>query len=127
MRHYVQYHNPDKFGQFRPNNRNFGIVTNKFFEDLRGSTVWLVSRQGKPPLYVLCERFLVEEVGPNLKGALRYYAKASHGRSFDPPRRIDDQPWFELLRKLTGDFAFGLQPLNDKTVVQGLIEVASKG
>ena len=126
MRHFVQYHNPDKLGQFRPSEKEFGIVTDKRFNGLVGSTVWLISRRDKPAEYVLCETFIVEKVGTNPTETLKNFASSSHGQPFDPPRRIDREPWFEILQKLTGNFAFGLQPINEEAVIQGLMAIASR-
>ena len=46
------------------------------------------------------------------------------GREFDrwleQPVRIDGEPWFDELKRVTGNFAFGLQRINDTRVSQGL-------
>lgn len=124
MRDFVQYHNPDQYGQFDPSEKEFRIFTRKSVDDLVGNRVWLVSRRGDPPEYILCMTFVAERVdeGPPLK----YFAEASQGRMFDPPVRIDHEPWFERLRKVTGNFHFGPQPINDEEVVQGLLKIASQ-
>ena len=126
MRHFVQYHNPDKYGPFRPSKDKFGIITNKRVDSLKGDTVWLVSRRGNPPEYVLCETFVVERVGKGPPGSLQNFAKASHGRSFDPPEKIDHEPWFKRLRRLTQNFRFGLTHVQDEQVIEGLLKAISQ-
>ena len=124
MRDWVQYHNPDKVGPYKPEEGCFHIFTNKRLAlRLLGDRVWLVSRKGKPPQYVLCERFVVDRVGEQL-GRWRYFAEGSRdGESFSPLRRIDDKPWFERLKRV---FRFGLTHIRDKEVVQGLLRSASQ-
>ncbi len=127
MRDFVQYHNPDKRGVFRPSRRNYRIITDKTVDKLVGDRVWLVSRRGSPPEYILCETFVVERVGQRGRlGRLQNFAEASHGTPFDPPVRIDHEPWFGRLRKLTGNFAFGLQAIRNDEVLRGLVKVGTK-
>ena len=124
MRHFVQYHNPDKYGVFTPSEGDFDIFTDKPVDGLVGDRVWLVSKHGDPPDYVLCMTFVVDEVG--VGGPLKHLARGSHGRIFSPPVSIEYEPWFNRLRQLTGNFAFGLQAINDEEVVEGLLRSASK-
>src|SRR5438445_11121683 len=126
MRHFVQYHTPDTHGQFEPGKPGFGIITDKPVDGLVGDRVWLVSRRENPWQYILCETFVVETVGRARRGPQRNFAEAKNGQPFADPVRIDHKRWFARLRRLTGNFAFGLQHIQDEEVVQGLLEVASK-
>jgi hypothetical protein len=123
MRHFVQYHNPDILEPYYPSNE-FGIVTNKPVKNLLGETVWLVSRQGNPSQYILCEAFVVDEIDSGGGDGFKHSVTGVRGWSFRKPVVIDDKRWFEVLRRATGNFAFGLQPMNDKRVVKGLKAVA---
>ena len=123
MRHFVQYHNPTKMGEYDPAEGDY-IVTNKTVGCCAGDRVWLISRRGEPKNYeyFLCKTFLAESIGPNSSRRFpdfRYSVKGSDGKSFDQ-MAIDQEPWFERLRMLDGNFAFGLQPINDAEVVKGL-------
>ena len=126
MRNFVQYHNPDKRGKFVPTPHRFLIVTNKTVDNLVGDRIWLLSRRGKPPQYILCETFIVEKVGRGQSGPQRNFAEGSDGRAFIPSVRIDQEPWFERLRGLTGNFRFGLQAVNNEEIVQGLLRAGSE-
>jgi hypothetical protein len=52
----VQYHNPEGMGgPYRRPGEDFAILTNKDFDSLTGSTVWLVTSKGqRPRRYFLC-------------------------------------------------------------------------
>ena len=108
MRHFVQYHNPDKMNPYNPQSGEFGIFTNKPVGDLREDMVWLVSRRGKPSRYILCEVFVVDDVKTLSGDTFKNYVTGEQGWSFTTPVAIGDKPWFEKLRRRTGNFAFGL-------------------
>jgi hypothetical protein len=124
MRHFVQYHNPDSMGPFqRRGGRRCGIRTNKPVKQLRGDFVWLITGEGTPRMYSLCEAFVVEHIDEK-PGPLGNEAKG-HGLAFKRPILIDKKPWFELLRRRTGNFGFGLQRIKDQEVIRGLMELLS--
>jgi hypothetical protein len=125
MRHFVQYHNPDKFGPYRCSKRGAQIVTDKSVENLIGDTVWLVSRRNRPARYVLSDVFVVEKTGSNEARSLKNFAFDAQGCWFERPVDIGEEPWFEKLRRVTGNFAFGLQPVRDESVVRGLEIIAT--
>ena len=126
MRHWVQYHNPERYGEFQPSERDFGIVTSKKVDSLVGDRVWLVSRRGKPTIYVLCETFIVESVGSEGSEPHRNFARASQGQPFKPPVRISDEDWFLRLRRLTQNFRRGLFHIKDEEIVEGLMAVSAR-
>jgi hypothetical protein len=43
MRHFVQYHNPERMGVYESDGRSFGIQTNKPVNNLLGDRVWLIT------------------------------------------------------------------------------------
>ncbi len=127
MRHFVQYHNPDKMDKWNPA-LGFYIVTKKKPVCSTNDRVWLIGRRGKPGKYeyVLWMTFPVERMGPNDSGQFRdfpYSVTGSNGKMFDDVA-IDQEPWFKDLRTLHGNFAFGLQPINNTEVVKGLSRLA---
>lgn len=126
MRHFVQYHNPDEMGPYRHRNKDFAIVTNKDFESIVGSTVWLVTRKGpRPYRYFLCSSFIVDEVERGNRGRFKNRAVGSEGRDCDI--EIGNQPWFPELLRVTGNFGLGLQPISNRAVIEGLQEFLSAG
>lgn len=124
MRHFITYHNPELRGPYQPDSR-FGIVTDKPVDSLRGDRVWLVTSGGTPLRYYLCETFVVDVVDRCRSGPYRNRATGSSGLSFVHPVRIDSAPWFPMLRRVTGNFAFGLQRIKNPAIIAGLLRVAS--
>jgi hypothetical protein len=86
--------------------------------------VWLISKRGDPARFILCDAFVADEVGRNARGPFKYFAKGSDGWFFRKFVVIDDKPWFEKLRRATGNFGFGLQSLRDMDIIRGLDETA---
>ncbi len=126
MRHFVQYHNPDVMGRpYKSSHDNFGIVTDKFFTSLVGSTVWLLTGKGRPRLYYLCSTFTVDKVERDNAGRFRNRVSGCVGRDLDPFVEIGETPWFPELLKATGNFGLGLQPITNKAIIRGLQDAAS--
>ena len=57
--------------------------------------MWLVSRRNQPARYILCESFLVDDVGERSRNWLRNFAAGSRGHAFSPPVIIDGERWFK--------------------------------
>jgi hypothetical protein len=124
MRHFVQYHNPDMMGRYRPSPKNYAIVTNKFFASLKGGTVWLVTSKGqRPRRYFLCSSFIVDNVERGNTGHFKNRATGSKGQ--DCEIEISNHPWFPELLKTTGNFALGLLPISSKAIIQGFQQTLS--
>jgi len=120
MRHFVQYHNPQRMGgPYRRSDKDFAILTNKDFDSLVGSTVWLVTSKGqRPRRYFLCSSFVIDEVERDKAGRFRNRAVGSTGRDCDV--EIGNQAWFPELLKTTGNFGLGLLPISSKVIIRGL-------
>jgi len=126
MRHFVQYHNPARMGSYVYKARDgFGISTDKPVDSLRGDRIWLVTRDGSPPRYRLCETFIVEEVDRLRSGAQRNQVFSRSGKAFLPPIPIDSASWFQALQRTTGNFAFGLQHIKSRAITAGLLRLAT--
>jgi hypothetical protein len=124
MRHFIQYHNPDLMGRYRHSQKDFAIVTNKFFTELVGGTVWLVTSKGqRPRRYYLCSSFVVDKVERDNAGRFRNRAVGSRGRDFDI--EIGNEVWFPELLKTTGNFGLGLLPISSRAIVEGFRKVAA--
>jgi len=70
---------------------------------------------------------VVKEVNRKRNGPQRNLALGDYDRPFDEPVPIDSAPWFEQLRRKTGNFAFGLQHIKDHRIIARLIQAAAKG
>jgi len=116
MTHFVQYHNPDVMDPFRPS-PTFGIVTDKRGGLRKGDTVWLVTGEGRPREYFLCETFVVERVASQIAGKFTYRVSGSDGKSLYPLKIDKTASWFRELLKVTGNFRYGLQPIKNQSIV----------
>lgn len=125
MRHFVQYHNPDKMDPFRPSKKMFGIVTDKRAGLREGDTVWLVTGKGRPRQFFLCETFVVEKIDSQGAGKFRYRMSGSDGKSLYPLKIDKGSSWFRELLRITGNFRYGLQPISSKAIIQSLEKVSS--
>src|SRR5579871_3592014 len=116
MRHFVQYHNPEKMGHPCGLSDDYSIFTNKPFSllaTLPGNLVWLIGGEGRPRQYSLCYVFLVDEIGESDEPAFRWYARGERGRQFRPPLRLDHDPWFRSFLWRHANFSLGLRALSD--------------
>jgi hypothetical protein len=97
MRHFVQYHNVDSMGPLRrdPRGRRCGIATKKSVKHLLDDRVWLITGEGTPRGYSLCETFVVEDIDEK-PGPRGNTAVADDGLAFKRPIPIDNKPWFKL-------------------------------
>ena len=80
MAHFIQYHNPTIMGEFRSSD-TFGIVSNKGSGLREGDIVWLVTGEGKPHQYFLCETFVVEKIRSQSSGQFNYRMTGTDGRA----------------------------------------------
>jgi hypothetical protein len=68
---------------------------------------------------------VVKEVGRRRTGPQRNEAWGDKDSTFDEPVPVDSAPWFATLLRKTGNFAFGLQHIKDRRIINGLIQVAA--
>ncbi len=108
MRHFVAYHNTEKISRTLAQDDPLCVVANQPVEDLLGQTIWFVVGQGEPqPRYALGSVFLADQVGASTDRRFRNFARG-RGHVFDPPVRLNDEPWFADFRDSMGQFAFGV-------------------
>jgi len=120
MGHFVQYHKHEKMGgPFVPSGTDYAVQTDKPWIQ-SGDVVWLLTGEGKPRQYFLCQRFVVNKVVSQVPGKFKYRVSGRKGKIFEPPIAITENPWFQELLRLTGRFGFGLQPIKSQLVVAAL-------
>jgi Domain of unknown function (DUF3883) len=133
MRHFLVYHNPDAMGyslnEDSAQEPVFSIVTNKPVRTLLGDRIWLITGEGRPRKYYLYETFIVDAIDRDKEKESPYTNKASgtEGQHFQPMIRLDDQPWFDALRRSQGNFAFGLQAIKDLLLINALSDAMTRG
>jgi hypothetical protein len=110
MRHYLQYHNSDRFGpaQLPREGEPFRIMTRKKPDRLPGSCVWLVGGEGRPRRYYLRKVFLVDGWQPVQDPDFTYQVTGSQGVYFLPPLELTGYPWFEHMKHHLANFSLGL-------------------
>lgn len=125
MRHFVQYHNTELMGYSCDEGDDdlFSIVTNKSTADLEGHTVWLISGEGRPRKYALCEVFIVDEVGETDEtSAFKFYAEGE-GTAFRPPISLNHLSWFKQFLAAYQNFSLGLREIKEETYIRELEEL----
>jgi hypothetical protein len=100
------------------------VVTNKTVQTLHGDRIWLVSGEARPRTYSLRGSFVVAEIQQDSSETERYQVWGSTERWFKAPIRIDTHSWFESLKRVTGNFAFGLQRIKNPDITRGLLDVS---
>jgi hypothetical protein len=122
MRHFIQYHNPDKMGHVHDHTSDeLSIFTNKPFgllTGLLGNTIWLIGGEGRPRSYGLLSTFLVDEIGESDDAVFRWYASGTEGRRFHPPIPIERDPWFVGFLHRQANFSLGLRELQEPDVAR---------
>lgn len=128
VRHFVHYHNPDVMGQDAMLLHDLHVVPNKNVgQDLYGQRIWLLTGRGRPREYLVCLTFIVDSLQSDPEARFRTRISGEHGTTLQPFVRVGDLNWFPKLRRATGNFAFGLQPITDPDIIAGLSAVADVG
>jgi hypothetical protein len=126
MNNYIVYHNPDERG-FPANESDFSILTNKAApRDVSGSTIWLITGEGRPREFFLALKFVATAVESGEDEGFRTRISGEHGQRFDPMIRIDDQPWFAEFKRRRANFSLGFGEIKDLNVVAGLERLAAR-
>jgi hypothetical protein len=115
--HFIQYHKVDKKNpSFRDREPDFRARTKKpVGRELAGSTVWLISGEGRPPEHRLEYRFTVDGVEPPGEDGRRTVC-GSKGTVFPGGVLLTGLLWFESLRERMADFRSGFAEIPEKYV-----------
>jgi hypothetical protein len=88
--------------------------------------LWLVTGEGRPRRYYLRGWFIVSEIESGDDEGFRTRVIGREARLFARWVEIGGAPWFELLRRSQGGFAFGYQAIRDPSLVRALEQVAKR-
>ncbi len=120
MDDYVAYHNPEKMKCRAKDLKVHAVLTKKDISGIRGARVWLITGEGKPRKYYLCDWFIVDRIetidDPNFLKRI----SGTEGKFIRPQKRIDGEPWFADFKKTNGNFGLGFQPINEVRFVKAL-------
>jgi hypothetical protein len=101
------------------------LLTNKPVTGLMGNRVWFITKEGTGAGgFVLKSMFDVTEVGDTTENGFKHCASGP-GHVFNPPIPVGDEPWFAEVLRATGNLAFGVQAMNDASVVGALARIAA--
>lgn len=119
MRHFVQYHNAEKMGDYPALHQRLGIVTNKVKGALPspGDRIWLITGKGRPRRYSLCSWFNVSEIVSKPIGPFNTRVNGKHGENLESFVSLDSRPWFSNFKRRCGNFGLGLMPVDDDAII----------
>lgn len=123
MKNYVQYHKIEEYGPASTSEPIY-ICTNKQKPNVIGNKIWLFSGEGRPRRYFLSAVFIADRFFPVPDPNFYFRIDGEIGRRFAPPVEVTHFPWFHEMRRQQGNFAFGLNELDDRFVayLERLIE-----
>jgi len=123
MRHFLVYHYPKGLPYPVTQIPTLDAYSSKPANEVLNARVWVVGGIEKPRVYYLGSTFVCTRLGT---GTPTYGTKMSgvEGHIFGNRVIIVKEPWFEILKKSTGHFAFGLTEITDGQVIKGLVDAA---
>lgn len=124
MRNFVQFHNPDVWGEAVDLKDAFRVSTSKSIRRLPDQRMWLISRTGNPRQYFVASTFVVDSLNTDRRRLFPNTVAGSRGQVLGPNARIDTASWWPRLLAQTGSFLWGLTEIRDSSVVRGLERVA---
>ena len=121
MRHFVAYHNNAQMG---PDDDPLSVVTSKpMSARIEGDRVWLIDGVGLgPKQYRLVSSFIATNV-VQIAGDRFDHRIEGEGRTFDPPRLLNDHDWFADFLKSQQNFSLGLREITDSPHLERLLEI----
>lgn len=123
MADFVQYHHPSNAPLRR--RAEFSIYTKKAVDDRIGDRVWVITATAAPRAYFLAEWFIADRVTARARADGMNTVSGRVGQHFDPPLRIDQEPWFPAFRRKVANFSTGFSRISEPTHVEGLVRVAA--
>lgn len=122
VKHYVFYTNADEKGDIEwpeDDDVEYGIHTKSAAKSAIGSYIWVISGRGAPKEFSLCYSFLAEKAEPLAEGKGNRIS-GEQGAHFDPPWRLNEEPWLAALHR-TQFWSLGLFELQSDEVIEGLV------
>jgi hypothetical protein len=127
MRHFIHYHNSDKMGYSASAIPTPRIFTKKSVQALPGSTVWLISGEGKksPKFFFLGAAFVVHSISVG-KYEHPDFKNSAHGKGlvFGETLPLSGLSWFEELKAEQLNFKGGLTEISNHCAVNELLNLS---
>lgn len=121
---YVVYNNADTVGELEKE-IDLSVFTKKSARDADGARVWLFFGKGSPRRFYLKLWFVVDNVDDGSEHGFTTRLSGSEGERFEPMIEITNEEWFKRLKKEQGNFAFGFNPIKDRSIVTELLDLVS--
>jgi hypothetical protein len=119
MRHFVQFHNPDVWGEAVNVADGFHVSTAKPVGRALDQRIWLISRTGTPRVYFLASTFVADFIVTDNRRRFRNEIFGREGQVLGPSARIDTAPWWPKLLAQTGSFLWGLTEIRESSIIRG--------
>jgi hypothetical protein len=123
---YVLYHNLDRMGYDALSVDLLSFYTNKRTKVPVGARVWFIAGEGRPRTFMLRGVMLVKSEHPSDNPDFERVIAGKEGRLFDTMPVLNEEPWFDGLKREQGNFGFGFQPIYDPAALIGLRALAKK-
>ena len=127
MRNFVQYHNVERMGFSASKLDEPKLHTDKSVKNLSSNKVWLISGEGSSPKdFYLAAVFRVNKVTAGTFDHPDFKNSAfGVGHIIGETIKLNDLPWFELLKSNLNNFKNGLSEVTDTDIVKELETVSS--
>ncbi|MBA3351214.1 MAG: hypothetical protein H0U23_02095 [Blastocatellia bacterium] len=124
MNDFLAYHNPEKMGERAIDLEVHAVLTKKEVPRIIGDRVWLVTGEGSPRKYYLCDWFIVDRIETIDDPYFRKRISGRAGNFIRPMRRLDEHEWFPDFKRSNGNFGLGFQPINEVRFIKALEKIA---
>ncbi len=124
MDDFLAYHNPEKMGERASDLKVHAVLTRKEVPRIIGDRVWLVTGEGSPRTYYLCNWFIVDRIETIDDPYFRKRISGKIGKWIRPILRLDEYEWFPDFKRSNGNFGLGFQPINEVRFIKALEEIA---
>ncbi len=117
-KHFLGYHSTDGMGYPMPGKSEDGYVflSRKSVQNMAGNTIWMIEGVGRPKKYLFRGRYVVDYVTSDKEDEQLYYLVGERGTLLEHEVVLNNEVWFPGLRRMQGNFGFGIQALREEYV-----------
>lgn len=132
MQHFVAYHSAETMGYEYEPAGSYVFHSSKPLSVLQravGSAMWAINgtrRSRGGSLYTLRAVFFPEDVVDGEGSHFKYAVVGNLGVAFDPPKPLNDLPWFAELYRSQNNFSLGINEIREPACVAGLLALAEE-
>ena len=119
FKHFLAYHNAEKRGTRLYEDGfqgDFAFETRKSVQNMAGNKIWILEGYGKPKTYLFRGYYDVDVVESDENDDQLYYLVGKEGEFIEHEVVLNNEFWFPSLRRMQGNFGFGIQALRQEYV-----------